>query len=103
MRPLVFLSLIACCIGAFASPANAEDLPTEDNSPTSKDKLSSLYMTAGVGVNWPIDRVGKGNPGSFTEFSTPGFSTEVGIGYNFKPVRLEGTSNNQYKWEILRT
>lgn len=91
MRPLVFLSLIACCIGAFASPANADDLPAEDNSPTLKGKLSSLYVTAGVGVNWPIDRVGKGDPGSFTEFSTPGISTEVGIGYNFKPVRLELT------------
>lgn len=91
MRPLGFLPLIACCIGAFASLANAEDLPTEDNTPSSKGELSGLYVTTGVGANWPSERMGKGDPGSFTEFSTPGFSTEVGIGYKFKPVRLELT------------
>jgi len=87
----VFLSFMVCCMGAFASPANAEDLTTEDSAPSPKGNLSGLYVTAGVGANWPIDRVGKGDPGSFTEFSTPGFSTEVGIGYDFKPVRLELT------------
>jgi opacity protein-like surface antigen len=89
VSPLAFLSLIACCIGAFAIPAYAEDLPVEDNAPSSKGSLSGLYVTAGVGANWPIDRVGKGDPGSFTEFSAYGFSTEVGIGYDFKPVRIE--------------
>ena len=78
-------------MGAFPSPVNAEDLPTEDSAPSSRGNSSGLYVTAGVGANWPIDRVGKGDPGSFTEFSSPGFSTEVGIGYNFKPVRLELT------------
>jgi len=82
---------MVCCMGAFASPANADDLPTEDSAHSSKGNLSGPYVTAGVGSNWPIDRVGKGDPGSFTEFSTPGFSTEVGIGYDFKPVRLELT------------
>jgi opacity protein-like surface antigen len=78
-------------MGAFASPANAEDLLTEESKPSSKGDRSGFYVTAGVGANWPIDRVGKGEPGSFTEFSTPGFSTEVGIGYALKPVRLELT------------
>ena len=78
-----------CCVGAFTSPANAEDLPVEGSVPASKGNLSGLYVTAGVGANWPIDRVGTGEPGSFTEFSTPGISTEVGIGYDFRPVRLE--------------
>jgi hypothetical protein len=78
-------------MGAFTNPANAEDLPAEDSAPSSKGNLSGLYVTAGVGANWPIDRVGKGEAGSFTEFSTPGFSTEVGIGYDFKTVRLELT------------
>jgi hypothetical protein len=78
-------------MGAFVSPVNAEDLPIEDSAPSSRGNSSGLYLTAGVGANWPIDRVGKGDPGSFTEFSSPGFSTEVGIGYNFKPVRLELT------------
>ena len=91
MSSRVFLSFMVCCMGAFGSPANAEDLPAEDSAPSSKGNLSGLYVTAGVGANWPIDRVGKGDPGSFTEFSTPGFSTEVGIGYDFKPVRLELT------------
>jgi hypothetical protein len=78
-------------MGALASPAKAEDLPIEDSSPSSKSNLSGFYVTAGLGANWPIDRVGEGDPGSFTEFSNPGFSTEVGIGYNFKPIRLELT------------
>jgi hypothetical protein len=78
-------------MGAFSSPANAEDLLAEDSAPSPKGNLSGLYVTAGVGANWPIGRVGTGEPGSFTEFSTPGFSTEVGIGYEFKPVRLELT------------
>jgi hypothetical protein len=73
-------------MGAFASPVNAEDLPIEDSAPSSRGNSSGLYVTAGVGANWPIDRVGKGDPGSFTEFSSPGFSAEVGIGYNFKPT-----------------
>jgi hypothetical protein len=91
VSPLAVLSLIACCVGAFASYANAEDLPAEDNAPSSNGNVSGPYVTAGVGTNWPISRVGKGEVGSFTEFSTPGFSTELGIGYNFKPVRLELT------------
>lgn len=78
-------------MGAFAIPANAEDLPAKDSAPSPKGDLSGLYVTAGVGANWPIDRVGEGDPGSFTEFSSPGFSTEVGIGYDFKSVRLELT------------
>ena len=64
---------MVCCMGAFASPANAEDLPAEDSAPSSKGNLSGLYVTAGVGANWPIDRVGKGDPGSFTEFPLPDF------------------------------
>ena len=76
-------------MSAVAIPANAEDLPVDDSAPSSKGNLSGLYVTAGVGANSPIDRVGKGEAGSFTEFSTPGFSTEVGIGYDFKTVRLE--------------
>ena len=78
-------------MGVFTIPANAEDLPTEDSTPSLKGNQSGLYVTAGVGTNWPIERVGEGSPGSFTEFSSPGFSAEVGIGYNFKPIRLELT------------
>lgn len=89
----VFLTFMVCCIGAFASPANADELSTEDSAFSSEGNLSGIYVTAGVGANWPINRVGKGDPGSFTEFSTPGFSTELGIGYDFKPVRLELTYN----------
>lgn len=89
----VFLTFMVCCIGAFASPANADELSTEDSAFSSEGNLSGFYVTAGVGANWPINRVGKGDPGSFTEFSTPGFSTELGIGYDFKPVRLELTYN----------
>ena len=91
VSPRGFLPFIVCCVGTFAIPVKAENLPTDDSAPSSKGNLSGLYVTAGVGANWPIDRVGKGDAGSFTEFSTPGFSTEVGIGYDFKPVRLELT------------
>ena len=46
---------MVCCMGAFASPANAEDLAAEDSAPSSKGNLSGLYVTAGVGANWPIE------------------------------------------------
>jgi len=87
----ILFPFMVCCMGVFTSSANAEDLPVEGSAPSSRGNLSGLYVTAGVGANWPIDRVGTGEPGSFTEFSTPGISTEVGIGYDFKLVRLELT------------
>lgn len=85
---------MACCLGGlgiFAGPAIAEELRSNEVTPASMDSHSGLYVTAGVGANWPVERVGNGEPGSFTEFSSPGFATELGIGYDFKPLRLELT------------
>jgi opacity protein-like surface antigen len=88
------LPLMACCLGGlgiFAGPAIAEELRSNESTPASMDSHSGLYVTAGAGANWPVERVGNGEPGSFTEFSSPGVATEVGIGYDFRPLRLELT------------
>lgn len=85
------LSLASYCMVAVTNPAKAEDLQIEESAPILKGGLSGLYITTGVGANWPIDRVGKGERGIFTDFSNPGFSTEAGIGYEFKPLRIELT------------
>ena len=71
------LSLASYCMVAVTNPAKAEDLQIEESAPILKGGLSGLYITTGVGANWPIDRVGKGERGIFTEFSNPGFSAEV--------------------------
>ncbi len=85
------LCLASCCMVAVTNPAKAEDIQIVESAPISQGGLSGLYITTGVGANWPIDRVGKGDRGIFTEFSNPGFSAEVGLGYEFKPLRLELT------------
>jgi opacity protein-like surface antigen len=85
------LSLATYCMVSVANPAKAEDIQIQESAPISQGGLSGFYITTGVGANWPIDRVGKGERGIFTEFSNPGFSGEVGLGYEFKPLRLELT------------
>ena len=76
---------------AVANHARAEDLQIVESAPISQGGLSGLYITTCVSANWPIDRAGKGDRGIFTEFSNPGFSGEVGLGYEFKPLRIELT------------
>ena len=85
------LSLASYCMFAVANHARAEDLQIVESAPISQGGLSGLYITTGVSANWPIDRAGKGDRGIFTEFSNPGFSGEVGLGYEFKPLRIELT------------
>jgi opacity protein-like surface antigen len=94
MNTKIALPWLASCLGglgAFATPAIAEEHPIKESATISMDHHSGLYVTAGVGANWPVERVGYGEPGSFTEFSSPGFATEVGVGYDFRPLRLELT------------
>ena len=88
---MISLLFIAGLMAAFSCPATADQLEIKEADQTSSDRRRNLYVTAGAGANWPIDRVGTGDAGSFTEFSNPGFSTEIGLGYNFKPLRLELT------------
>jgi hypothetical protein len=72
-------------------PATAEPVSGEVPAPETSASHSGLYVTGAVGANWPVARTGTGDAGSFTEFSDPGFSTEIGFGYNFKPLRAELT------------
>jgi opacity protein-like surface antigen len=74
-----------------ANPAAANPVVVEEPGAVVSDHHSRLYVTGAVGVNWPIARVATGEAGSFTEFSNPGFSTEIGLGYDLKPARLELT------------
>ena len=53
---------------AFTNPSREEDLQIEESASILKCGLSGLYETTGVGANWPINRVGKGERGMFTEF-----------------------------------
>ena len=89
MNKRAFLLLIACCIGSFAGPAFADQAPIEVASPAARGGPFGPYETAGVGAIWPIGLVGTGLLGSFTEHSSPGFSTEIGLGYNLMQLRLE--------------
>lgn len=78
-------------ITSTTNPVSADSIVVEDPASVASEHLSRLYVTGAVGANWPIDRVATGEAGSFTEFSNPGFSTEIGLGYDFRPVRLELT------------
>ena len=73
------------------SPGAADPVPTQSPAAETSASHSRLYVTGAVGMNGPTARTGTGDAGSFTEFSNPGFSTEIGFGYNFKPLRVELT------------
>ncbi len=85
----VVLAVMAMALSA--NPVAANPVVVEDPGAVASQHHSRLYVTGAVGANWPIERVATGEAGSFTEFSHPGFSTEIGLGYDFKPVRLELT------------
>ena len=92
MRPQILVVLIAPCIAILPSAVNAELAPVEVPVKGVTERHSpNLYVTGSLGVNWPTARVGTGDAGSFTEFSNPGFTTEIGLGYAFMPLRAELT------------
>ena len=78
-------------LASLPGPAAAEPAPAQSPAQEASSSHSSLYVTGAIGMNWPTARVGTGDAGSFTEFSHPGFSTEIGFGYDFKPLRVELT------------
>ena len=78
-------------LASLPSTAAAEPIPVPSAATEASSSHSGLYVTGAVGMNWPTSRTGRGNAGSFTEFSHPGFSSEIGLGYNFKPLRVELT------------
>ncbi len=96
VRPQILLILIAPWFGFLPVPVSAESaaakIPAQGKADNAGERhSSSLYVTGAIGMNWPTARVGTGDAGSFTEFSNPGFSTEIGLGYTFKPLRAELT------------
>ena len=91
MRPQILVVLIAPCIAILPSAVNAElasvEVPVKGAPAGVTERLSTdLYVTGALGINWPTARVGTGDAGSFTEFSNPGFTTEIGLGYAFMPL-----------------
>lgn len=92
VRPQILVVLIAPCIAILPSAVNAELAPVEvPVKGVTERHPSNFYVTGSLGVNWPTARVGTGDAGSFTEFSNPGFTTEIGLGYAFMPLRAELT------------
>ena len=96
VRPQILVVLIAPWFTSLPAPVSAEPVPAEvpakGTAAGANEKYSSgPYVTGAIGMNWPTARVGTGDAGSFTEFSNPGFSTEIGLGYTFKPLRAELT------------
>ena len=92
MRPQILVVLIAPCIAILPSAVNAELASVEVPVKGVTERHSSdLYLTGSLGINWPTARVGNGDAGSFTEFSNPGFTKEIGLGYAFMPLRAELT------------
>jgi len=76
----VSLLFIACCIGPFAGPAYADDQAlVQEASPGARGGSFGPYANAGVGASWLTGPAGTGLLGSYTEYSSPGFSIEVGL------------------------
>jgi hypothetical protein len=53
--------------------------------------MKGFYLTGAAGMNGPSPRYNTGSLGTFEEFSDPGFSAELGAGYDFGALRLEAT------------
>ena len=83
---LKFISITAL-IGVASLASSAVNAEESENK---------MYITGAVGRNFPMERDNKGAEFDYDEYTDPGMSGEVGIGYDFGALRIEATYSLDY-------